>query len=754
MVDTATWTSQSEEPMPQALTERPMDNDWIRQSFLLSSEAITTTDMVRRMMTTAAFKFTDTTLGGNFAINAPPQFTRYADIKTGGGAVGTRESRRLNWGDTLTDPVAVYHGIADTWRDMRQRTSQSLGMGRYYSEAIDDNAQLVHMRFGVPEFNSLWTFFGGMYDPDSSQLARTGRASLDFLSAPIQSAAGAAGAGVGMLLAAPFYPLVLGGRVLRTLAGWPTTKYYYLKPTMALYWDAVTAICNGLAVNMGLSPYSPADSRTTNYTDQDVFSEKYRSAFAEMLPDVFQKDGLVNIRNIASRAQRLANMYNEKLRDAQGFRIKDLITPGQLRSNLRDYIQTVWDGTSTVPKDRPMTEYLKSYFEASQNKKVDGGAGNNGAAVGDQTQYSPPSAETPPPGALTAGETAGKFWNYLEGDRRDGSDFVTFRVDNPGQASEAFSSTTRESDLASTMNSTSSSMKSKRFSMAEGNIDGAGLLQSATGALQSFAENALAKIQLGGVMALTGLAFVDIPKVWDSSTAQLPRADFNIQLRAWSGDKLSRFMFELVPTAMLMAGTLPLSTGARTYTSPFLCECYSQGRCAIRLGMIESLTIQRGTANVGWTEEHEQMGVDLHFTVVDLSSVMHMPISAGFKLWEKGWLMAADGAGAAADTLAGTGGEGGEDGMFQNAANNVASATTPSTYTDDNSYTDYLAVMGSLSLQQMVYGTRKIALQHALAKQNYKTWNSASRWSSVFMDTLPGRVIRAVSMGTDRDNTR
>lgn len=48
-------------------------------------------------------------------------------------------------------------------------------MGRKYSEAIDDNGQLIHMRFGLPQFNSLMTFFTGFYDSGASILSRTGR---------------------------------------------------------------------------------------------------------------------------------------------------------------------------------------------------------------------------------------------------------------------------------------------------------------------------------------------------------------------------------------------------------------------------------------------------------------------------------------------------------------------------------------------------------------------------------------------------
>ena len=56
------------------------DTDWIRQSFMLPRKSIANADSIRRTLTDARFKFTDTTLGGNFAINPPPQFTRYADL--------------------------------------------------------------------------------------------------------------------------------------------------------------------------------------------------------------------------------------------------------------------------------------------------------------------------------------------------------------------------------------------------------------------------------------------------------------------------------------------------------------------------------------------------------------------------------------------------------------------------------------------------------------------------------------------------
>ena len=57
------------------------DASWVRQSFLVTADQLQAVDLQNRTFTTASLKFTDTTLGGNFAINPPPQFTRTADPK-------------------------------------------------------------------------------------------------------------------------------------------------------------------------------------------------------------------------------------------------------------------------------------------------------------------------------------------------------------------------------------------------------------------------------------------------------------------------------------------------------------------------------------------------------------------------------------------------------------------------------------------------------------------------------------------------
>ena len=68
---------------------------------------------------------------------------------------------------------------------------------------------------------------------------------------------------------------------------------------------------------------------------------------------------------------------------------------------------------------------------------------------------------------------------------------------------------------------------------------------------------------------------------------------------------------------MLLAGILPLSTGKASYTSPFLCQLYDRGRLQIRLGMIESLSITRGTTNLAFDKHGQALGIDVTFSVVE-----------------------------------------------------------------------------------------------------------------------------------------
>jgi len=220
---------------------------------------------------------------------------------------------------------------------------------------------------------------------------------------------------------------------------------------------------------------------------------------------------------------------------------------------------------------------------------------------------------------------------------KDGAEFATFRVDHTGSVEESFQSSTGETDIAQKFNSASAQGRAAKFSLFGGNIDG-GPIDAVKNGLGSIIEGGISGIPFIGstimpaLKAGAGAAYADIPEYWQNSSASMPRMSYTMQLVAPYGNPLSQMINIYIPLCMILAGALPLSTGKQSYTSPFLCQVFDQGRCQTRLGIIDSLQITRGVSNLGFNKKKQAMAIDVSFTVKDLSTVLHMPIATGFAL--------------------------------------------------------------------------------------------------------------------------
>jgi len=718
------------------------DKDWIRQSFLVQAKDLDAVDYQNRTFSSASLKFTDTTPGGNFAINPPAQFTRTADPKATA---------------MFTDPSG------STFERYSMGFAGSKGMGRYYSEAIDDNSQLIHMRFGVPDFNSLTTFFTGFYNTGASQMARTGRATS------IAYTLGQAAGFIVSILSWKLLAVHLIGVAARFFLAKPSSKFYYLKPTMPLYWNAVQTMVNQILVNRGVIPRIGGSDQSAlgggngsgGGSDAYQFDAAAIQTLNQQLPTIFKLGGGIDVYSLAGRAQRLARARHKEIEQAL-----DNGTDLRLANNMGELSTFI---QAAVKKELKIaTPIFKSYL-ASWAGGTDGHgvvqAGTNQArpdpaSSGADSESLPvaPSTAAPDP-TKAADNTQSKqadantadegFMNFFMNELDDGSAFVTFRVDATGHVDNSYSNQVGESELSQKINSMSASSRSTRFSFAGGNLDD-GIVGKAVGeiagAIGDFASGAAAGLGISGIAALGGSAFVDIPKYWQQSVASLPRASYTIQLRSPYGNPISQMINLYIPLCMLLAGALPLSTGKQSYTSPFLCELYDKGRCQVRLGMIDSLSITRGTGNLGFNTDGHAMGIDISFSVVDMSSIMTMPISQGFSMTSlaSGAVKSATDAAASGVTkISGAGA-----GIIE--AGGTAIASIGATFDDDNTFSDYMAVLAGMSLSDQIYQLKKLKLNLTRNLANWNSWNSASHYASFAGDTLPARLISGLFKGTAR----
>lgn len=667
--------------------KRMTDHDWLRQSFMIShgtqgnSSGDPTDEDVKirmRFFTTASFKFTDTRLGGNLVMNPAPQFTRYADPR-----------------------------IKGLYRD-------SKGLGRYYSEALDDNKRVITMTFGVPQFNSLSTFYRGFYDHNAATVARTGRSSSVFY-----TAGQALGFVAGFL--SPWLVLYsLGSAFIKSATLQSSSKYYFFKPTMATYWNAVSGLANDIAVKtqlvsrrFGDAQSTPGDVRSSSL-DADELKEVNKHVYD--LIDSFDEmtgDGNgINVYAVATKYQRIQRAAFKALEKYYSSRSLDTGTATSVDEEGNAMMQFVSDAISGKGLERPKKTF-KQYLSDWTN-------GNSpGALKGSQTALydSEEEAAKAPQGVgdlLTeksiadggSSESKESWWNFLQAELDDGAQYVAFRVENTGDASESFSNQVGESEISSKINSVSGSARSTRFSTADGNIDD-GIVGKVVGgtinAVKDMAMGAANSLGIDGIAALGGNAFVDIPKHWMQSTSSLPQMNYRIKLVSPYGNRYSRFVNIWLPVSMLLAGALPLSTGPHSYTSPFLCQLYDRGRAQTRLGMIDSISITRGGNNLAFNRIGEPMSVEVSFSVVELSNVLHMPIAKSF--------------------------------------NPVRDLSISKIFDSESLYHDYLAVLTSLSLAEQIYIGERFKLGITKYMKNLDTWFSVPHAVNAVGDLAAVRVF-------------
>lgn len=646
-----------------------LDRDWARQAFLISDDQMETAlngfDQKNRYYSTATAKFTDTRMGGNIGVNARPQFTHYSDICLPGRIKGR-------------DPNPSV-----------KMTSTPLGMGRYYSEAIDDNAQTVYLRFGVPQFNSLLSFFSKAFDPHMTTLARTGRTTSTWYML------GKVAGSLMLVSAAPaLATAIIGGRVLSLFFSRQTSKYYTMKPTMHTYWSAVQVLVNMIAINkgllprfyeeMGLSPSSKGQEIGTQYKFDNVMMEYLHNA----MPDIFTDSNGIDVFGLATRAQRIANQQYrndyERLNKATA-------------TDFQGYVQKDYQDKIIMPEAHTFSKFLDELVKFGDYYKSDDR----------DTRLELTPKVDPVTGEPVQDAAKDKFLNYFDAEFRGGAEFAIFKVDHTGAVSESFSNSVVESDISQKFNSTSSTARSARFTFAEGNVAGE-TLQGIMGAVGEVISGTLSGVTGGlfdGIAGLAGSGYIDIPKHWQSSTAQLPHSSYTIQLIAPYGNVISQLQNIYIPLCMLLAGSLPLSTGSQSYTSPFLCQIYDRGRCQIQLGMIDQISIQRGTCNLPFNNRGNVMAIDVTFSVADLSSIMHMPISTGALF---GGMNAID---------------------------------------EDNILMDYLAVLSGQDMYSQLYAIPKAKLNFAKTLRGLQNFTSPAYWASTIHDTMTTGMLRYAMVG-------
>lgn len=776
-----------------------LDTDWVRQANLLpkrvadgpkglSQSSMTVEQLQLRRYTSASFKFTNGTLGGNFALNMPPQPCRYADPVP----------------ERYVTPKVPGGGNPE-W-----------GMSRWFSENIDDFSTLLHVRAGVPAYNSLWSFFGNFYNADDARLVRTGR---DW------SVGSFIGRALGWVFSIRLLPFIWTGQAIKYFVSVTSTRFAYLKPTMGLYWKYVNDVANTLAANLDMTAEADASfmqlaenfqrrpndtttatSGTDNFTASStggdagtvyqvtedtvnaamgqnlnavndkgatkaarslfVLDDQTKNYYRERLPEIYQSDGLIgiNVYAVVLRAQSMADAWNNAVMQKQ----EEAMQAGQNNAGLLETVRA-WimdggatqalnqqlNGRSSTVEDFLTAQYFPSRYGGLNSGSPQAGgaaaraAGNPSQVETDITQQAAAAAaakdEKKPADEAKSSAPAGddqasllsKLGSYaasayesisdilspaadnyeslkkvFKAAQHDGSQFLTLRVNGRDSASESFSNSSRQSDIANMMNSASASARNIMVNVADGNLAGIPLAGQIAGFVGEVMSGVASSLKISGVGALMGNAFADIPEHYDQSSAQFNQMSYTVHLRAPYGNDHSRFQNELLPLACLLALYLPRSAGPSAYGIPFHIEAYCRGRGQIRFGLPSEITITRATANMPWTADGRFRGIDIRFSFKDLTSVMHMAMNE-----VSGW--------RAIDPT-----------RWGNLL-----------FPQDSAFSDYMSVLSSLGIGDQIYRMRKLKRNLRALEGSFEKWFSPQARAVSVFSGLTGQVLSAFSHG-------
>lgn len=762
-----------------ASIETLTDIDWIANSLLYAMPKTQQKKEVEywRRYSDADLAYVGTGLGQNVILNPLPQFTPLADIP-----------RRGIWSEAAPPGMNMGKGTHIKHSALQRMLT---GIGRCYYEAVDMNQQHINIRFGTIVYKGLFTFFTSFYDNDSANLARHGRVPLSYY----------AGLAVGTLATLPLAPLILAGRVWSWFIDRTSSRYMDLKPAMALFWTRMQVIYNTLGANLGIIARTAENAGhygkgkdTPASLNEDKETPSYTEYMHKLMPDIFEKSGMVNIHSVSTGGARRAIDHRAAIQQQMAAatspadlrkRLMDLssrpfltTTPAVgLEYYLKEYHTSILGDISKIGKETDEVESATSQaIDAAANgdptalQRLRDLAGGNQATgdgsgagiagtssltdevVADMTGQGVSSSLMPgepsttisdvsPTGTATgapvaepvAAESPGisardsfktvavessdgeaniidriQGWfadagKHYQLEYQQGSAFLNLGVSYVGSGTTTLANTLKETVISGTANSLSAGARDSRISLSDYNT-GFGFIDGAMNMVRGLIGGGLDGIQMSGLMALAGNAFIDFPKQWDTSSVTLPTSTFKIELRAVYGNPLYAYLHQFPTIAALLAAAVPPSTGPQSYTSPLVCECYCRGFASIRLGMITDLSITAAAGSLGYDDNWRPLDYELTFTVTDFSSVMHATISNGFnplKPWRR-------------------------------------------VFDDDSVFGDTLSSFTGMSMRDMVDPTRKFSIRWAARMQDYKAFFSPEHFASVLADRGSVRTLNKI----------
>lgn len=484
-----------------------------------------------------------------------------------------------------------------------------IGLGRVYASTTQQNQVICWFSFGIPHFSTLGSFYNSAFNTDMIKLNAAGWNSDILLGALFDAAA--------LCISLPLLPV----RLFNSLANPYDVKvgrFYELRACMPLYYRYVDSILAQWLVSVGLFNNGPDGSASW-------------TADPEYIPDAL--NGSASIYDILDRRKRNLLNSSKTIRSSLG---------SSKYGN--SGINGSHNALGRIPGSRE-NHGVENEKEINIKQKIDHAnpyelsalkylqqdmSGDNESSI----RTSPTEGED----VLIYEDTSGSWWKDFISSALGATQFVGFRIDNSTSANESFSNSTQPSSFAQKFNE---DVRSKQDEQLQGALNGGfgngaigKFIDGFTSILTDAAkEGARAVDSMFGTRIFSNIgsamfsgAFLDIPDSYSSSDFSKSHS-INMTLKSPYGDLMSIYQSIIVPLALILAGVMPRAGGSDSYMQPFLFRAYCKGFFSIPMGIMESVSITRGSSEFGWTYNSLPSCVDVSISLKDMSPMMYMMVA-------------------------------------------------------------------------------------------------------------------------------
>lgn len=639
-----------------AATVSTRDRDIITKSFRLLTRGIMPNEVLDRMDWDKYFNVFSSATGDNRYINPVAQSSPYTDPRYG--------------------------------RFMQTREG---GMGAFYKNHTEDNATLLTIVPSVPQFAGMLQFIANMFSPSAAIIANKGRApglafymgqaitSIAFI--PMQ------------LISVAIQTLnwFFDNPVNSFWSCKPAVGAFTMASTGVLN-DLMVRLgyIDPLLPKRAQQQEEPLHGLKPDYDNSKAIAD-----LRLLIPDAVTPEGTIDLMRLVMKGTRkhrvmlreLAKLDNETIttveekitrsrqileevefdaatwdgEPSQAYIEKEMNTVGRYRDGEANYVEqdsawykrpaydspnnpeygVVGVGSVSGSDNRSLDTIMGELATASTEGSF--GTGNPNEASG---RPRPASSSTANPGVANGEQVfyednpddrswAGDIFDLARTAAYGGMDGITWRVDGAaGPTTDSLSNSHAQSPMASKFNSVVKAANDFRFDIA-GGATGIDIVDGVVNMIKESAIGALSGTVIGNIpLALVNNSYIKIADHWDGSTASLHKENYSIYFNCNYAHPYEQIMKIWVPFALFLPLVAPFSSGAASYTSPFMCKAFCQGRSIIRTGMVDQATLTWGAGPRGWTRDRKPLNLRIDFSIVDLDPIISVPIDRSISLLE------------------------------------------------------------------------------------------------------------------------